>query len=172
MENSMPMLLKWAKQLLLNSIFTTATVQKAARVLLWWLKGVCWRWQQPKMWKQFNIYTLVGVNKQQTSVLPINATFILGWAHLPVRTRELRDCSDGFGAKWRNLKCKTLWVKLFIRIMTAAGPCQPGRGFVIPDVTQALMEKHVATIKKETAKNNNVKLEILKVYETCQIFTY
>lgn len=60
----------------------------------------------------------------------------------------------------------------FIRIMTATGPCQPRRGLVIPDVTQALMDKHVATIKKESAKNNNVKMEILEVYEMCQIFTY
>lgn len=56
--------------------------------------------------------------------------------------------------------------------MTATGPCQPRRGFIIPDVTQALMDKNVATIKKESAKNNNVKMEILKVYKTCQIFTY
>lgn len=101
------------------------------------------------MWKQFNIYTLVGVNKPQTGVLPVNVTFALGWAHLPVRTLQLRDCSDGFGAKWRNMNCKKLWVKLFIRIMTATGPCQPQRGFVIPDVTQAFMDKHVATIMKE-----------------------
>lgn len=69
------------------------------------------------------------------------------------------------------MQCKTLWVKLFIRIMTATGLCQPRRGFVIPDVTQALMDKHGASRKKESAKNNNVKMEILKVNETCQIFT-
>lgn len=55
--------------------------------------------------------------------------------------------------------------------MTATGPCQPRRGFVIPDVTQALMDKHVATIKEESGKNNNVKMEMLKVYEMCKTFT-